>query len=137
VRLALTKAARLGRGEEESGGRDRPGLAASLFESFVGGVYLDGGFEEARALVERAMARELRGLKAAPPKSGKTLLQEWVQAQHFPLPRYLVVEVRGPEHHRDFKVAVEVNGHVAEGSGASKREAEESAASALLEQLTG
>ena len=49
----------------------------------------------------------------------------------------IVVEVRGPEHHRDFKVAVEVNGHVAEGSGASKREAEESAASALLEQLTG
>ena len=136
VRLALPKAARLGRGEEDSGGRDRPGLAASLFEAFVGGVYLDGGYEKARTLVERAMARELRGLKAAPPKSGKTLLQEWVQAQHLPLPRYLVVEVRGPEHQRDFRVAVEVNGHVAEGQGTSKREAEESAASALLRKLS-
>jgi ribonuclease-3 len=135
-RLALPKAARLGRGEEESGGRERPGLSASLFEAFIGGVYLDGGYEKARALVERAMSRELRGLKAAPPKSGKTLLQEWVQAQHLPLPRYLVVEVRGPEHQRDFRVAVEVNGNVAEGKGASKREAEESAASALLKKLS-
>lgn len=135
VRLGLPKAARLGRGEEESGGRERPGLAASLFESFVGGVYLDGGFESARTLVERAMSRELRGLKAAPPKSGKTLLQEWVQAQHLPLPRYLVVEVRGPEHQRDFRVAVEVDGRVGEGSGTSKREAEEAAASALLDKL--
>ncbi|TMD58525.1 MAG: ribonuclease III [Chloroflexi bacterium] len=136
VRLALPKAARLGRGEEESSGRERAGLAASLFESFVGAVYLDGGYESARVLVERAMARELRGLQAAPPKSGKTLLQEWVQAQHLPLPRYLVVEVRGPEHQRDFRVAVEVDGRVAEGSGMSKREAEEAAASALLDKLT-
>ncbi|HKW79081.1 MAG TPA: ribonuclease III [Candidatus Limnocylindria bacterium] len=136
LRLGLPKAARLGRGEEESGGRDRPALAASLFEALVGGVYLDGGYDNARALVERAMSRELRGLKAAPPKSGKTLLQEWVQAQHLALPRYLVVEVRGPEHQRDFRVAVEVDGRMAEGQGASKREAEESAASALLRKLS-
>ena len=135
ARLGLPAAARLGRGEEESGGRDRPGLAASLFEAFVGAAYLDRGYEDARALVERAMSRELRAVQAAPPKSSKTVLQEWVQAQHFPLPRYQVVRVRGPEHQRHFRVAVEVDGRSAEGSGSSKREAEEAAAAAFLTTL--
>lgn len=135
ARMGLAKAARLGRGEEESGGRERPGLAASLFEAFVGGVYFDGGFAAARSLIERAMSRELRAMRSAPPKSPKTVLQELVQAQHLPLPRYGVVEVSGPEHHRDFRVAVEVDGRSAEGSGSSKREAEEAAAAALLPLL--
>ncbi len=134
-RLGLAKAARLGRGEEESGGRERPGLAASLFEAFVGGVYLDGGFEAARSVIERVMSRELRAVRSASTKSPKTMLQERLQAQHLPLPRYHIVDLRGPEHQRDFRVAVEVDGRSAEGSGPSKREAEEAAAAALLATL--
>ena len=110
-------------------------LATSLFEAFVGAVYLDGGFDEARALIERVMSRELRAVKSEPVKSPKTLLQEWVQAQHLGLPRYQVVDVRGPEHQRDFRVLVEVDGRGAEGTGSSKREAEEAAAGALLRQI--
>lgn len=135
TRLGLTEAARLGRGEEDSGGRERPLLAASLFESFVGAVYLDGGFDAAAALVARVMQGELRAVKPSPPKSSKTVLQETVQAQHLPLPRYTVVEAQGPEHHRDFRVAVEVDGRTAEGHGLSKREAEEAAAAHLLEDM--
>lgn len=135
ARLGLPVAARLGRGEEDSGGRLRPGLAASLFEAFVGGVYLDGGFAAAKALIEHAMLRELRAVKTAPLKTPKTQLQELAQSQHLPLPRYRVVDVSGPEHQRDFRVAVEVNGRSAEGSGPSKREAEEAAAAALLMRI--
>jgi len=135
TRLGLPTAARLGRGEEESGGRDRPLLAASLFEAFVGAVYLDGGFEEARTLVAWTMSRELRAVRQEAPKSSKTQLQELVQSQHLPLPRYSVVDVHGPEHQRDFRVAVVVDGRSAEGRGASKREAEESAASAMLARI--
>lgn len=135
VRLGLPGASRLGRGEEESGGRERPGLAASLFEAFVAAVYLDGGLEEARTLIERAMSRELRSVRSAPRKTSKTLLQEWVQAQRLPLPVYHMVEVSGPEHRRDFRVAVSVDARSGTGSGSSKREAEEAAAAALLASL--
>ncbi len=133
TRLGLPKAARLGRGEAESRGRDRPGLAASLVEAFVGAVYLDGGFAKAKDVIERVMSRELRAVKSAQTKTAKTVLQEFVQAQHWPLPRYRVVDISGPEHERSFRIVVEVDGRSAEGGGSSKREAEEAAAAALLQ----
>ncbi len=135
AKLGLPQRARLGRGEEESGGRERVGLAASLYESLVGAVFLEGGLAEAAALIERTMAPALAEIAAAPRKSPKTLLQEWAQSEHRPLPVYRTVEVRGPDHRRDFVVAVEVGEHVAEGSGMSKREAQEAAASKLLEEV--
>ncbi len=135
AKLGLPQRARLGRGEEETGGRERVGLAASLYESLVGAVYLDGGLTEAAALIERTMAPALAEIAAAPRKTPKTLLQEWAQSEHRPLPVYRTVEVRGPDHRRDFVVAVEVGEHVAEGSGTSKREAQEAAASKLLKEV--
>ena len=135
ARLALPEAARLGRGEEESGGRQRPGLAASLFEAFVGAVYIDGGLEASRVVVERVMSTELRRVRSVRTKTNKTQLQELVQAQHLPLPVYRTVDMTGPDHRRGFTVAVEVDGRSATGSGASKREAEEAAAAALLGSL--
>jgi len=65
-------------------------------------------------------------------KSAKTLLQEWAQSEHLALPNYRVLDATGPEHRRDFVVEVEVDGHVARGSGASKRDAQEAAAAELL-----
>lgn len=135
ARLVLPGAARLGRGEEESGGRQRPGLAASLFEALVGAVYIDGGLDAAREVVERAMSTELRRVRSVRTKTNKTQLQELVQARHLPLPVYRTVEMSGPEHRRDFVVKVEVNGRSATGSGPSKRDAEEAAAAALLALL--
>lgn len=135
ARLGLPKAARLGRGEEESGGRERPNLAASLFEAFIGAIYLDGGFEAARAVIERAMARELRAAGTVARKAAKTLLQEWVQSHHLALPEYRTVAMSGPDHRRDFVVEVNVNGRTGRGTGTSKREAQEEAASALLAAL--
>ena len=134
-RLGLPERTRLGRGELESGGRDRVGLAASVFESVLGAVYVESGFAAARDVVLRVMREELEATAAAPRKSAKSQLQEWAQAEKWPLPVYTVVEERGPEHRRDFVIEVEAAGRVAQGSGASKREAEEAAAADLLEVL--
>lgn len=134
-RLGLPERARLGAGEEASGGRERIGLAASLFESVIGAVYLDAGFEVARDVILRAMHDAVEATDTAPRKSAKSVLQERAQAERDPLPVYRVVEERGPEHSRDFVVEVEAAGRIALGTGGSKREAEESAAASLLEDL--
>ena len=130
--LGLPDRARLGRGEEETGGRSRSGLAASLYESFVGAVYVEAGFARAKEIVLETMGSALDDLVSAPTKSAKTLLQEWAQSEKLALPSYRVLEATGPEHRRDFVVEVEVDGRVARGNGASKRDAQESAAAQLL-----
>ena len=115
-----------------TGGRSRVGLAASLYESFVGAVYVESGFDRARSVVLETMGGALDEVAATPMKSAKTLLQEWAQSEHLSLPNYRVLDATGPEHRRDFVVEVEVNGHLARGSGASKRDAQEAAAAELL-----
>lgn len=135
TRIGLRELVRLGRGEEESGGRARVGLGASVYESLVGAVYLDAGLEAAQGLIERTMGDLLEGAERAPRKSPKTLLQEWAQGEHRPLPAYGVVEMSGPEHRRGFVVRVEVGELAATGTGASKREAQEAAAARLLEEV--
>ena len=134
--LGLPELARLGRGEEETGGRSRTGLAASLYESFVGAVYVEAGFERAKAIVLETMGEAFAALQDAPTKSAKTLLQEWAQSEKLALPNYRVLEATGPEHRRDFVVEVEVDGRVARGSGASKRDAQEAAAAELLKLVS-
>src|SRR5207244_762143 len=84
------------RGEEETGGRLRIGLAASLYESVVGAIYLEGGLDEARALVRRTMGDAIARSASAAPKSPKTILQEWAQGGHHPLPMYRTLGVSGP-----------------------------------------
>src|SRR3989442_2085237 len=135
-RLGLPERARLGRGEEDTGGRARVGLAASLYESVVGAIYMESGLDEASALVRRTMGDAIAATVTAPPKSPNRLLQEWAQAGHHPLPLYRTLDVSGPEHRRDFVVQVEVAGNVAQGSGPSKRVAEEAAAAKLIEIVT-
>jgi ribonuclease-3 len=130
--LGLPERARLGRGEDETGGRGRIGLAASLYESLIGAIYVDGGFDRARAMVLDTMGDSLDAIASTSLKSAKTLLQEWAQSAKLALPAYRVLETTGPEHRRDFVVEVDVAGSVARGTGASKREAQENAAARLL-----
>lgn len=134
-RLGLPDRARLGAGEEASGGRHRVGLASSIFESVIGAIYVEAGFEVTRNVILRVMHDELEATATAPRKSAKSELQERAQAEHHALPVYRVLEERGPEHRRDFVVEVEAAGRVAQGTGTSKREAEENAASKLLEEV--
>jgi ribonuclease-3 len=133
--LGLPELAHLGRGEEETGGRSRVGLAASLYESLIGAVYVEAGFVRARSMVLDTLGDALDAIGSASTKSAKTLLQEWAQAARLPLPTYRVLEASGPEHRRGFVVEVDVDGHVARGTGASKREAQEAAAAKLLDMV--
>ena len=131
--LGLPERARLGRGEAETGGRQRVGLGASLYESVLGAVYVDGGFDAARQFVLRTMRDPIVAANDQPRRSPKTELQEWAQGHGLPLPAYDVTETSGPEHAREFIVDVSVGDFRARGAGRSKREAQENAATALLE----
>lgn len=131
-RLGLPERARLGRGEAETGGRGRVGLGASLFESVVGAIYLDDGYPAAQRFVLGVMADIVDATGAGAVRSPKTVLQEWAQGQGLPLPIYRIIETVGPEHSREFVVEIELGDLRARGSGRSKREAQENAASALL-----
>lgn len=130
-RLQLGKYVLLGRGEEQLGGRHRQALLADLFESFIGALFLDAGIEKVKAFLEQHMFPYIDsnnyGLLM---KDAKSKLQE--RAQHLALGAitYHIVEEKGPAHDREFVIQVQIDGMVyGKGSGRSKKEAEQRAAS--------
>ncbi|MCZ8131349.1 MAG: ribonuclease III [Steroidobacteraceae bacterium] len=136
--LGVGEHLRLGPGELKSGGFRRRSILADALEALIGAVYLDAGFEAARALVERLVRPRLDSLPAALAlKDAKTRLQEWLQGRGLPLPRYAVLDVRGEPHDQLFTVRCEIEavGGPFEGRGPSRRRAEQEAAEAALERL--
>lgn len=137
-RLGLGEYILLGRGEEKTGGREKPALLADAFEAVLGAIYLDGGLEAARSFVHRALLQaaiqdEGQGLEMSDNKSA---LQELLQARGLPPAKYRVVRETGPEHRKTFWIEVGVAGLLtASGSGLNKKEAEQSAAEQALEKL--
>ena len=137
-RLNLGDHLLLGRGEEKTGGRRKQALLADGYEALIAAIYLDGGIEHARDFV----AREFKGLLADARQHGvaaqdyKSTLQELVQLRHGQLPEYRLVGSSGPDHRKQFQVAVFVNGEqAAEASGTSKKEAEQDAARMAIVKL--
>ncbi len=135
--LKLGEFLRFGRGEEKSGGRQKNALLADVFEAITGAIFLDGGLEAATQFVCRALRTEL---EAADPLSAakadyKTMLQEKLQAERRPAPRYTVIETLGPPHQRIFHVEVSWDHGSIRGSGHSIKAAEAAAARAALEAM--
>jgi ribonuclease-3 len=122
--------------EAASGGRRKTAILAGVCEAVIAALYLDGGLEPARAFIARAWAEPLKSL-CADMRDAKTALQEWAQARECPQPPvYRLIRRQGPDHAPRFWVEVGVAGEPAEtGEGASKREAEQAAAAALLARL--
>jgi ribonuclease-3 len=122
----------LGKGEEQNGGRRRRSILADAVEALLAAIYLDGGMEPARAFV-------LDYILAAKPTEltdYKTALQERVQAAGGVSPQYRIIDEYGPDHAKTFVARVEIDGEPAgEGSGRTKKEAEQSAARAALESM--
>ena len=120
----------LGVGEEKSGGRKKDSLLANLFEATVAAVYLDGGIEAARKLIDRTFAADLETLSEEDMlfRDYKTALQELAQGRGLPLPEYTVIAEEGPDHDKRFIVEVRVGSHQARGDGTSKKEAQQQAA---------
>ena len=133
--LGLDADVRLGRGERRSGGAAKPSILANVFEAVLGAIYLDGGLAAAERLVEREFGADLQANDAV-VGDAKTKLQELMQARGEERPRYSAIEESGPPHARQFVVRVELaDGTFDDGSGGSKRVAEQAAARAALERL--
>jgi ribonuclease-3 len=123
---------KLGRGDVQSGGRKSRPILADVCESIIGAVFLDGGYEPARALVERAFTERLT-TDRKPVRDPKTVLQEWAQGRGLPTPTYHLIEQTGPDHAPRFHVEAKVGSlEGASGSAATKRAAEQDAAQNLL-----
>ena len=133
ISLHVGPALRLGKGEERSGGRDKPRLLASALEACIAAVYLDAGAAGVMQVCEVLFAPRIE--HAAPgERDYKTRLQEALQRHGRRPPRYRVESAEGPDHERSYRVAVMIDGEVrASGQGRSKLEAEQAAASEALE----
>jgi ribonuclease-3 len=135
-RLDLGAALRLGRGEELTGGRDKPSLLADALEALIAAVYLDGGLAAARHVALPAFAEVIDNLSRPEAADHKTELQEICQRDFGGLPAYRVLRESGPDHDKQFDVEIAIRGEVyGVGSGRSKKEAEQKAARSALEKL--
>jgi len=136
--LDLPEALRVGDAELSAGRERRPSILADALEAVFGAVFLDGGYEAARAAILRTYGEALSGLDGrAATKDAKTRLQELLQGQHRPLPEYRLLAVRGAAHEQTFEVECALSDQVlrAVGSGTSRQRAEQRAAEALLAEL--
>ncbi len=134
--IGLGEALKLGRSEMLSGGRRKDAILADALEAVIAAVYLDSGFEAARAVVLRLWGGRIAGVRAD-ARDAKTSLQEWAQARGQTPPAYVALSRDGPDHAPDFTVEVRLaDGATAQGRAGSKRQAEQRAAAALLAQLT-
>jgi ribonuclease III len=136
--LVVGEALRMGSGELKSGGFRRKSILADAFEALCGAIFLDGGLDAARAVIERYFAPRIAALPALDAlKDAKTRLQEYLQSRGIALPRYSVDRVEGEPHAQTFFVTCTVKALklAAQGAGSSRRRAEQGAAEQLLKEL--
>lgn len=124
----------LSKGEAGSGGRQRAAVLADALEALIAAIYLDSGIEACKQVVEKLASEKLAEAEKSGEKDFKTRLQELLQAQGKPLPVYNIVETRGEAHAQEFVVecTVALLSEVLQGSGNSKRDAEQQAAQRTL-----
>jgi ribonuclease III len=126
----------LGKGEEQTDGREKNSILADAVEAVLAAIYLDGGFDAAFSFVEAHFAEQLQTVSRKFRQTDyKSRLQEFVQAIYREVPRYQVVGTSGPDHDKTFRVRMQVAGISAEGEGKSKKMAEQEAARAGLDRL--
>jgi len=136
-RLQLGQVLRLGRGEEETGGREKDSILAGCLEALMAAVYLDGGYREVFRVIEDLYAPRLAEMKnEIEDKDFKTRLQEYTQRHFNDTPHYIVTDEEGPDHAKTFEVVISIGGEVyGMGKGRSKKEAEQRAAEETLRSL--
>lgn len=135
MQLGLGEVLLLGKGEEASGGRGRPGLLCDSFEALIGALYLDGGLEKVTSFIEPLLDSAVDAiLEDESMLDARSRLQVWAQGTVGETPRYKTVDSFGPDHAKQFVVEVLVGGKViGRGQGFSKQKAaQRAAADALL-----
>lgn len=135
--IELGEALRLGPGELKTGGHRRDSILADALEAVVAAVHLDYGWEVAYALVVKLMGERLSKNPKMPVKDAKTQVQEWLQSKGLGLPMYELIDTIGQDHQKTFIATCTITDPplCCEGSGSSRRAAEQAAASALLKAL--
>lgn len=136
-RLEIGRYLLLGRGEEITQGRTKPSLLANALEAILAAIYLDGGLDSARHVIQKIFKSEFEELlKTEAFTDYKTELQELCQRDYEILPTYTVLTESGPDHQKTFEVQISIKGDVyGRGIGRSKKEAEQQAAREALEKL--
>ena len=136
--LGLGESLEVSAGEARSGGRQRESILAAAVEALIAAIYLDGGFKASRIFVERWIPDPGADfVDGCPRKDNKTRLQELTQAERQALPAYELIEVSGKGHAQQFRMRCQLPGHriETEGSGPSRRAAEQMAAGKALAAL--
>ncbi|HUW08949.1 MAG TPA: ribonuclease III [Anaerolineae bacterium] len=138
LQLELGSYLRMGRGEAESGGQERPATLCAAFEALVGALYLDQGLDRVRDFLLPLIEPELQlAQHEALAKDAKSRLQEWSQKELHATPKYRTVAEVGPDHAKEFTVEVSVgNQPYGSGVGPSKQIAAQAAAAAALARLS-
>lgn len=138
VELGIGEYLILGSGERKTGGHRRPSILADAIEAIFGAVYLDAGFEAARAVIDRAFLDRIEQLPfGGELRDPKSRLQEWLQGQQLRLPQYEVEKVSGKAHNQFFEVSCRLDepALVTSGSGSTRRDAEQQAADRMLAEI--
>jgi len=136
LKLGLGDYLLIGKGEERTGGREKPSLLADTLEAVLGAIYLDGGFNSALVFVDRLFRPQLKMDNDPSTQDYKTLLQEYWQGTLKTIPTYRVFREEGPDHKKIFFVEVTIQGKVVStGKGGTKKEAQQKAAEKALVQL--
>ena len=124
--IALGEYLLLGKGEDQTGGRGRKSILSDALEAVIGAIYLDGGFANAKEFIHRFVLNNVEHMQLF--YDSKTILQELIQGRHEQL-SYELIDESGPDHDKQFTVAVLVDGErVSEGEGHTKKAAEQQAA---------
>ncbi len=128
--LQLGRYLLLGKGEEQSSGREKPSILADAVEALLGAVYLDAGFNKTMEVITRLFAPLLDRVETEEMVHDfKSLLQEYTQENYKTLPRYRLVKESGPAHNKTFTVVLTINGEtLGQAEGKSKKEAEQKVA---------
>lgn len=125
--ISLGKFLYLGKGENQTGGRERKSILSDALEAVIGAIYLDGGFEPARAFIHRFILTDIENKKLF--YDSKTILQELVQGNYEESLHYELLAEEGPDHDKRFRVAAKIGDRqIGEGSGHTKKAAEQEAA---------
>ena len=128
----------LGKGEAQSGGRQKPSILADTLEALLAAVYLDGGYPAAFDVIASRSAFQFEAVgSGAVDTDYKSRLQEYAQTHLKTIPQYRIVDESGPDHAKTFRVELELQGLRVRGVGRSKKTAEQNAAGTALQTLTG
>lgn len=134
--LGFGKLILLGKGEEMTGGRERPALLADVFEAFIGALYLDQGIDTVIGFLERTVFPKINAGAFSHVMDFKSQLQELIQRDGTGVIEYRVLQEKGPAHSKEFISRVTLNGkELGVGTGKSKKEAEQHAAQKALSVL--